>query len=87
MNTNFITLTKLNCTYWAEPMTGYFLDIVKSQLEITIHDEINYLYHSFWFIIRKTDRIVVGSADFKDVPNENKEVEIGYGLGKNYEPA
>ncbi|MDF2571112.1 MAG: putative acetyltransferase [Sporomusa sp.] len=75
----------LNCSYRAEPLEGAFLDILKGQLEIAIKDELNYLYHSFWFIIRKTDRVVVGSADFKDVPNENNEAEIGYGLGKEYE--
>jgi RimJ/RimL family protein N-acetyltransferase len=76
---------ELNCIYCAEPITGIFLDIVKSQLEITMNDEDNYLYHSFWFLVRKTDRIVVGSTDFKDVPNEHNEIEIGYGLGKTYE--
>ena len=30
------------------------------------------------------DRIVIGAADFKDVPDENGEIEIGYGLGKNF---
>lgn len=27
----------------------------------------------------------MGSADFKDIPNKNGEVEIGYGLGKDFE--
>lgn len=76
---------ELDCKYRAEPMEGFFLDIVKKQLEITEKDEFNYLYHSFWFIIRKSDRTVVGSADFKDAPNEDHEVEIGYGLGKEFE--
>lgn len=75
----------LNCSYNAEPLEGQFLDIVKGQLEITEKDEINYLYHSFWFLVRKTDRAVVGSADFKNIPDENNEVEIGYGLGKAHE--
>ena len=35
----------------------------------------------------KTDRIVVGSADFKGLPNAQGEVEIGYGLGKEFEQA
>jgi ribosomal-protein-alanine N-acetyltransferase len=48
-------------------------------------DETNYLYHSFWFLIRKADRIVVGSADFKGLPNMDGEVEIGYGLGEEFE--
>jgi RimJ/RimL family protein N-acetyltransferase len=76
---------ELNCSYQAEPMEGLFLEIVNGQIEKTAYDEANYLYHTFWFLVRKTDRIVVGSADFKDIPNENGEVEIGYGLGKEFE--
>lgn len=76
---------ELNCQYKAEPMEGFFLDIVKGQLDITEKDKESYLYHSFWFIIRKEDRIVIGSADFKDIPNDKGEVEIGYGLGKEFE--
>lgn len=76
---------ELNCKYKAEPMEGFFLDIVKGQLAITEKDKENYLFHSFWFLIRKEDRTVVGSADFKDIPNEKGEVEIGYGLGKEFE--
>lgn len=76
---------ELNCSYKAEPMEGFFLDIVRGQYEITRKDCDHYVWHSFFLIIRKKDRIVVGSADFKDVPNENGEVEIGYGLGKEFE--
>lgn len=76
---------ELSCSYAAEPMEGFFLDIVKGQLKITESDPDNYAWHSFWLLIRKTDRIVMGSADFKDIPNANKEVEIGYGLGKEFE--
>lgn len=76
---------ELKCHYCAEPMEDIFLNIVKGQLDITEKDVANYLYHTFWFLIRKIDRVVVGSADFKDTPNENNEVEIGYGLGKDFE--
>ena len=76
---------ELNCSYRAEPMEGFFLDIVRSQYEITRKDCDRYMWHSFFFIIRREDRVVVGSADFKDVPNKDGEVEIGYGLGKEYE--
>lgn len=76
---------ELGCSYQAEPMEGFFLEIVKGQLEITKRDCENYIWHSFWFLIRKTDRVVVGSADFKDIPNDRKEVEIGYGLGNAFE--
>ncbi len=76
---------ELNCSYKAEPMEGFFLEIVNDQYEITQKDPDNYIWHSFFFLVRKNDRIVVGSADFKDIANENGEVEIGYGLGKEYE--
>lgn len=76
---------ELDCSYMAESMEGFFLQIVKGQYEITQRDPNNYLWHSFFFLVRKEDRVVVGSADFKDIPNENGEVEIGYGLGKEFE--
>jgi RimJ/RimL family protein N-acetyltransferase len=75
----------LHCKYDAEPIEGEFKNIINGQIRIIENDPENYIYHSFWFIIRKHDRIVVGSMDFKNVPNEENEVEIGYGLGKKYE--
>ena len=76
---------ELSSVYMAEPMEGFFLDIVREQLRVTESDPDHYLWHSFWLLIRKDDRVIVGSADFKDIPNENGEVEIGYGLGKAFE--
>jgi len=76
---------ELACSYMAEPMEGFFLDIVRGQLEITEKDPGNYLWHSFWLLMRTQDRVIVGSADFKDVPNALGEVEIGYGLGAAFE--
>ncbi|WP_298613063.1 GNAT family N-acetyltransferase [uncultured Odoribacter sp.] len=76
---------ELNCTYKGEPMEGFFLEIVKKQLRKAQTHPTNYLFYSFFFLIRKTDRVVVGSADFKNLPNKNGEVEIGYGLGKTFE--
>ena len=76
---------ELDAKYKAEPMEGFFLDIVKGQVEATEKDSGNYFWHSFWLLIRKSDRVIVGSADFKDIPNKDCEVEIGYGLGKDFE--
>lgn len=75
----------LNCSYRAEPMNDVFLAIVKAQLGVTENDVENYLFHSFWFIMRKADRVIVGTADFKGIPNKDHDVEIGYGLGIDYE--
>lgn len=76
---------ELNCTYKAEVLEGDFLRIVEGQAVLTEANEAEYYWHSFWFMIRKSDRTVVGSADFKGGPNTNGEVEIGYGLGKEFE--
>lgn len=76
---------ELNCIYKAEPIEGFFLEILKNQSIKAQADPSNYLFHSFFFLIRKTDRVVVGSVDFKNTPNNNGEVEIGYGLGKDFE--
>ena len=76
---------ELNCSYQAEPMEGFFVEIVKGQLEKTEQQPSEYLWHSFWLLIRQSDRLVVGSADFKDRPDAAGEVEIGYGLGKDFE--
>jgi RimJ/RimL family protein N-acetyltransferase len=76
---------ELNCKCETEPIEGWFLNIVKNQIKIIEKDPDNYIFHSFWFIIRKEDRMVVGSIDFKNIPSESKEVEIGYGLDKRYE--
>ena len=62
---------ELLCSYKAEPMEGLFREIVCGQVEKAQKDPANYLWHTFWFIVKKSDRCVVGSIDFKDVPNRN----------------
>ena len=76
---------ELNCIFDAEPMENSFLNIINGQIEVIENDPENYVYYSFWLIIRKKDNVVIGSMDFKNKPNEKKEIEIGYGLGKKYE--
>lgn len=76
---------ELGCSYQAEPMKGVFKEIAAGQLELAKNAGENYIWYSFWFMIRKSDNVVVGSADFKNLPDKNGEVEIGYGLGKAFE--
>jgi RimJ/RimL family protein N-acetyltransferase len=76
---------ELNCKCDGGPIEGWFLNIVNNQIKIIENDPENYIFHSFWFIIRKEDNMMIGSIDFKNKPNELKEVEIGYGLDKKYE--
>jgi RimJ/RimL family protein N-acetyltransferase len=76
---------EIKAAYKAEPMEGEFLRVVKHQLEKTTNDLENYIWHSFFLFVRKSDRVVVGSADFKNLPDKEGQVEIGYGLGKEFE--
>ncbi|MDD4291164.1 MAG: GNAT family N-acetyltransferase [Clostridia bacterium] len=76
---------RLKIKYSAEPIEGHFRTIVEQQTAICRNDPDNYLFHTFWLIIRKSDSVAVGSADFKCPPDENGEVEIGYGLNKEFE--
>ena len=76
---------ELNCIYRGEPLEGFMTEIIKKQYEIAKKDLHNYLWNSFFVFKRKKDNVIVGSADFKTSPNENGEVEIGYGLGKDFE--
>ena len=62
-----------------------YLRKLSSQLLACKKDPAHYMWYTFWFLIRKSDRTVVGSASFKDIPDEKGEVEIGYGLGKAFE--
>ena len=76
---------RLECRSRAEPLAGDFRTIVEMQRTATLADAASPQWHSFWFLIRKTDRTVVGSAVFKERPDPEGCVEIGYGLGRAFE--
>lgn len=71
---------ELNCSYQVELIDVFFFEIVKGQLNVTEKDPDNFKWTSFWLLICKTDLIVIDLANFKDIPNADNEVEIGYGL-------
>ena len=74
----------LRCSYRAEPMEGRMLAIAEGQLPAVEKDPELAPWHSFWLLIRAEDRTVVGSADFKNFPDQNGETELGYGLGEPF---
>lgn len=76
----------LDCACGAEPMAGTFRTIVEGQAEKVRADPQNTVWTSFWLLIRRSDRMVVGSADFKNAPGDQSgAVEVGYGLEQEYE--
>lgn len=46
-------------------------------------DPEHYLWYTDWLIILQKENRIVGSLGFKGVPNDKKEVEIGYGIGES----
>lgn len=76
----------LGCKYCAEPLKGLFRDVVQSQLILGLSElPENWNWYTNWFLIRKSDKKIIGLLFFKGKPNEKQEVEIGYGLGKEFE--
>ncbi|WMJ23191.1 GNAT family N-acetyltransferase [Paludicola sp. MB14-C6] len=76
---------KLNCVYKGEAIKGFIFEYLEQQIKTISENADSWLYIAFWLLIRKSDRIVVGSAAFKGLPNQNGEIEIGYGLGNEFE--
>lgn len=64
--------------------SGY-IEAMKMVLENVLKN-INYFqWYTDWQIVLKSENKIIGSVGFKGKPNENGEVEIGYGLNENYE--
>jgi RimJ/RimL family protein N-acetyltransferase len=74
-----------NIKYRGELMEGLFKKFVYDQLEASKKDIDKYYWNSLWLLILKENNTAVGSISFKGSPNIEGEVEIGYGLGKEYE--
>jgi len=85
VNANEVLGKELNCIFDSEPMDESFKNFADGQIKKMEQDQRNSIYYSFWLIIRKNDRMVIGSMGYKNIPNEKYEVEIGYGLNKKYE--
>lgn len=76
---------ELNCQYCGEEMDGEILQIFKGQIEVIENDSKNYIWHTFWLFKLKNEEKFIGSACFKNAPDDKGQVEIGYGINKRYE--
>jgi RimJ/RimL family protein N-acetyltransferase len=78
---------KLNCTYCAEPLEGILKDSIQSQFILGMSENIpNWIWYTYWFLIRETDNKIIGFLSFKGKPtNDTGKIEIGYSLGKDFE--
>lgn len=75
---------ELNCQYCGEEMEGIILDIFKGQVEIVEKNRESYFWHTFWLFRIKNEGKFIGSACFKNSPDDKGEVEIGYGINENF---
>lgn len=55
---------ELSVSYQDELPEGVFKEIVESQRQKMLLDVENWLFHTFWLIVRKSDKAVIGSIDF-----------------------
>lgn len=76
---------EFNCSYQGEPLEGFIREYLEEQIRIITSQPETYMYHAFWFLLRKSDRVIVGSLAFKGRPNKHGEIEIGYGLNEAFE--
>ncbi|MCF8008683.1 MAG: GNAT family N-acetyltransferase [Halanaerobiales bacterium] len=47
-------------------------------------DPENYLFYTYWLIVKKTTNEKMGSLGFKDTPDNKKSIEVGYGINKKF---
>ena len=78
---------KLNCNYCAEPLEGILKDSIQSQFILGMSENIpNWIWYTYWFLIRETDNKIIGFLSFKGKPTKDTgKIEIGYSLGKDFE--
>ena len=70
---------KLNCTYFAEPIEGLLKDSIQSQLILGMSDvSQNWVWYTYWFLIREADNKIIGFLSFKGCPAQDSgSIEIG----------
>lgn len=78
----FIKYFKLDNTDY-ELSTELVEALENAILPLFIDNEL-YYFGTIWIIINKINNLYIGSFCFKGLPNENGEVEIGYGIDSNY---
>ena len=71
-------------------ITGEILDehvkkAMETSFKYAMEDKENYLWYTSWQIVLKEENRSIGGIGFKSCPNENGEVEVGYGIQSEYQ--
>lgn len=64
----------------AEKMKGLY----QIKIDYISRDKENLLYYTYWQIVPKDKGYIVGEIGFKDAPNSQGEIEVGYGLDEEH---
>ncbi|MCD8165390.1 MAG: GNAT family N-acetyltransferase, partial [Bacteroides sp.] len=67
--------------FWTEDIRQVMSQLCKQAREYTDH----YYWYTNWLIVLKEENKAIGSACFKGEPDEQGEVEIGYGTYPDYQ--
>lgn len=49
-----------------------------------MNDPEHYMWYTSWEMILKTENVIIGGVCFKGLPDDNGEIEIGYGIEEGY---
>lgn len=71
----------LNCVYQGPVIDCALQDILRERAEQTPDQ---WLWYTFWLILRKQDRAVVGHIEFDGPPNQKGEVQLRYALSTQH---
>ena len=75
---------ELVCHYRGEKLQNDFESRVRVQLSKVQNDLANWLWNTFWLILRNEDRLVIGSFQFNGAPNDEGLVRIGFELSPEF---
>lgn len=71
--------------YDGESLDGILYDIFSEKLKKVKRLPEEYFWHSIWVYAVKSEKMIVGSMACKNSPDENRDIEIGYGINLKYE--
>lgn len=57
---------------------------LRTTLDNVILNRDKYLLATIWLIILKSENVIIGSVGFKNIPDKDGNIEIGYGTRENY---
>ena len=64
-----------------QKLSNLMYKIYKIKLVNMKGDPDNYLFYTYWLIIKRKNNEIIGRIGFKNIPDDNLEIEIGYGIG------